>query len=395
MRHRTDGIGAWLVLLAATCAFLSACRTAGLQKPPAAPPAQQPIGKLEPYAFLSGYMPTGVAVSTGGRVFVCFPRWEDGMLYTVAEVTADGAVTPYPDLAFNQPDPDQPRRSLYSVQSVVVDARGRLWMLDTGRIRMRPAARDAAKLLAFDLQTSQLVQTVVMPEAEMTPESYLNDVRLDLPNDGAGYAYITDSGRGGIIVVDLASGNVMRRLEQHPSTQPQDVLPIIEGRVIYERPAAPDSERKPLAMAADGIALSPDGETLYYCPLSSRRLYSVPTVKLRDATVGEADLAREVKDLGPKPVVDGMAMDDKGRLYMGALEQNAIVRRLPDGSIETLVQDGRLLWPDSLAVGPDGWLYMTANQLDRQPQFHAGRDERQRPFAIFRTQMDPAPAAAR
>jgi sugar lactone lactonase YvrE len=391
MGHRTDGVGAWLILLAAACAFLPACRTAVPQKPPAGPPAQQPIGKLDPFASLSGYMPTGVAVSPGGRVFVCFPRWEDGMLYTIAEVKADSSVTLYPDLAFNQPDPDQPRRSLYSVQSVVVDARGRLWVLDTGRIRMGPAARDAAKLLAFDLQTSQLVQTVVIPEAAMTPESYLNDVRFDLPKDGAGYAYITDSGRGAILVVDLASGKVTRRLEQHPSTQPEDVLPIIEGRALYQQPT-PGAARKPLAVAADGIALSPDGGTLYYCPLSSRRLYSVPTAKLRDATLSEADLAREVKDLGPKPVVDGMAMDDKGRLYMGALEHNAIMRRLPDGSIETLVQDGRLLWPDSLAVGPDGWLYVMANQLDRQPQFHAGRDERQRPFTIFRTQMDPAAA---
>ena len=271
----------------------------------------------------------------------------------------------------------------------MVDARGRLWVLDTGRIRMGPPARDAAKLLAFDLQTNQLVQTVVIPEAAMTPESYLNDVRFDLPKDGAGYAYITDSGRGAILVVDLASGKVMRRLEQHPSTQPEDVMPIIEGRALYQQPT-PGAQRKPLAVAADGIALSPDGGTLYYCPLSSRRLYSVPTAKLRDATLSEADLAREVKDLGPKPVVDGMAMDDKGRLYMGALEHNAIMRRLPDGSIETLVQDGRLLWPDSRAVGPDGWLYVMANQLDRQPQFHAGSDERQRPFTIFRTQMDPA-----
>jgi sugar lactone lactonase YvrE len=299
-------------------------------------------------------------------------------------------VAPYPDLAFNQADPDRPGKSLYSVQSVVVDARGRLWILDTGRIRMRPAAHDAVKLLAFDLETNALVQTVIIPESALTPDSYLNDVCFDL-NTGGGYAYITDSGRGAILVADLASGKVTRRLDQHPSTQPEALLPVIEGRPLYQQPTA-DAERKPLAVAADGIALGPYGDILYYCPLSSRRLYSVPTAKLRDATLSEADLAKEVKDLGPKPMADGLAMDDKGRLYMGALEHNAIMRRLPDGAFETVVQDERLLWPDSLAIGPDGWLYVTANQLDRQPQFHQGKDERQRPFAVFRTKTDPGQA---
>ncbi|MFI3488100.1 L-dopachrome tautomerase-related protein, partial [Klebsiella pneumoniae] len=44
-------------------------------------------------------------------------------------------------------------------------------------------------------------------------------------------------------------------------------------------------------MAADGIALSPDGGTLFYTPLSSRHLYSVPTALLRDPKLSEAELA--------------------------------------------------------------------------------------------------------
>jgi sugar lactone lactonase YvrE len=392
MQHRTWRVAAWLVLLAAAGALLPACRTAvPPAEPPPQPPAQQPIGKLEPCALLYGYMPTGIAVSPDGRLFACFPRWEDGMIYTVGEVMADGSVVPYPNLAVNQPDPDAPQSSLYSVQSVVMDARGRLWALDTGRIRQRQAPAGAPKLVAFDLSTSQIVQTVVMPEAQVPADSYLNDVRFDLSQGDAGCAYITDSGRGALLVVDLSSGKVMRRLEGHPSTQPQAVLPVVEGRPLYLQPS-PDAARTPPAVGADGIALSADGATLYYCPLSSRRLYSIPTAKLRDATLGEAELAREVKDLGPKPLVDGMVMDAQARLYLSAFEQNAIMRRLPDGTIETVATDARLLWPDSFSIGPDGWLYVSANQIERQPQFHAGRDARQRPFVIFRTQIGAGPA---
>jgi len=379
------------VLLMTACLLLTACRTAARTEPAAPPSAQAPIGMLEPYALLYGYMPTGVAVSAGGRVFVCFPRWEDGLIYTVGEVQPDGSVTPYPDLAFNQPDPDAPERSLYSVQSVVVDARDRLWLLDTGRIRWRPATRGAAKLLAFDLKTDRLVKTVVMPDAEALSGSYLNDVRFDLSAGEGGFAYITDSGLGGIIVVDLASGTVMHRLRGHPSTQPQDVLPVVEGRPLYRR-RTPEAAPEPFAVAADGIALSPDGRTLYYCPLSSRRLYSISTADLRDATLSETDLARQVVDLGPKPLVDGMVMDAAGRLYLSAFEQNAIMRRLPDGTIETVATDARLLWPDSFSIGPDGWLYVTANQLHRQAQFHGGRDLRRRPYVIFRTRIGAGPA---
>jgi hypothetical protein len=50
-----------------------------------------------------------------------------------------------------------------------------------------------------------------------------------------------------------------------------------------------------------------------------------------------------------------------------------------------LVSDPRMIWPDTLsATGTDGYLYFTANQLNRQKQFHNGKDLRQQPYAIFR-----------
>jgi hypothetical protein len=41
-------------------------------------------------------MPTGVTVSTTGRIFVCFPRWGDDVHAAVAEVKK-GEIAPYPD----------------------------------------------------------------------------------------------------------------------------------------------------------------------------------------------------------------------------------------------------------------------------------------------------------
>jgi sugar lactone lactonase YvrE len=357
-------------------------------KPPAARAA---IGTVELFAKLYDYMPTGVAVSREGRVFASFPRWDDGILYTVAEVSSDGTAVPYPSRAFNQPDPDNPQGSLYSVQSVVVDAQDRLWLLDTGRIRSGPAGAGAAKLVAVDLASGAVVNTIIMPPEQVGPDSYLNDVRLDLSQGTEGVAYLTDSSRGGILVVDIGTGAVMRRLEDHPSGQPQDVELMVEGEPFCVQPS-PNTAPTPVKVAADGIALSPKGDMLYYCPLTSRRLYGIPTAALRDPALDEAALGAQVKALGPKPAVDGMAMDQAGRLYLAAFEHNAVMCRLPDGTFRTIAQNARLLWPDSIAIGPDACLYVTASQLHRQAQFHGGQDLRQRPFAIFRIKLEAAPA---
>ena len=40
---------------------------------------------------------TGVAVAPDGRIFVNFPRWTEDAPVSVAEVTGDGQVRPYPN----------------------------------------------------------------------------------------------------------------------------------------------------------------------------------------------------------------------------------------------------------------------------------------------------------
>ena len=42
---------------------------------------------------------------------------------------------------------------------------------------------------------------------------------------------------------------------------------------------------------------------------------------------------------------------------------------------------------DTLAVGPDDYLYFTANQLHRQPKFHRGEDMREKPYVLFRVEI--------
>jgi sugar lactone lactonase YvrE len=143
------------------------------------------------------------------------------------------------------------------------------------------------------------------------------------------------------------------------------------------------------AAGSDGIAISPDGKILYYCPLTSRHLYSVSVDALVDQSKSDTEVAATVRDLGEKGgASDGLESDAQGRVYLSDYEHDAIRRRTPDGAIDTLVHDPRVLWPDTLSLAADGYLYFTANQIERQPSFHNGRDLRRKPYVLFRVKVD-------
>jgi sugar lactone lactonase YvrE len=354
--------------------------------------ADRSIGNIEPIFRFYDAMPTGVTVAADGRIFVNFPRWGDEVPFTVG-VIRNGKVEAYPDAKINIFDPLNPGETLGSVQSVVVDAANRLWILDTAAPGFSPPVLGGAKLIAVDLATNKVVKTIVLPATTVLPTTYINDVRFDLRQGKDGVAYITDSsinGPGGILVVDIESGDSWRKLSGHRSTSPDPAfIPIVEGErlAVREKGKAP----APFDVASDGIALSSDGKTLYYCPLSSRHLYSVPTVLLRDRSDNDRAISGAVVDLGEKGASDGLESDDKGRVYAGDYEHNGIRQRQTDGEWRTIVHDPRVLWPDTMSLAADGYLYFTANQLHRQAQFHDGKDLREKPYVLFRVKVDAGP----
>ncbi|WP_243789017.1 major royal jelly family protein [Saccharopolyspora gloriosae] len=355
-----------------------------------------PLGGLETVALFEGAMPTGVTVSHEGRIFVNFPEWGDDVDATVAELRDDRPV-PYPDDAINRTDENNLAGTFVSVQSVVVDPADRLWVLDTGSPMFERTQHGGPKLVCVDLRGDQVVQTILVPQDVALPTSYLNDVRFDLRRGTEGTAYITDSsdrGPNGIVVVDLASGESWRRLHEHPSVKAEsltDHLPVVEGRPLVD-----DQGRPLVAMGSDGIAIGADGDRLYYCPLASSHLYSVATDALADRGLDDDAVAATVRHEGDKGGAgDGLESDAAGYVYATNYEHNAVLRRSRDGSWETVAHDPRLLWPDTLSLATDGYLYVTANQLHRQPSFNGGRDLRRRPYALFRIRVDADPVLLR
>jgi len=321
---------------------------------------------------------TGVTVSTDGRVFVNYPRWSDLYLNAVVEVLPSGTTRPYPDERWNGWDrkPHSAGDHFVCVQSVVADDRNSLWVLDPAAPMLTSPVPNGAKLVQIDLASNQVSRVIRFGPDVIRPDSYLNDVRLDRRTDTA---YITDSGAGGIVVVDLGSGRARRTLDGHPSVMAEaGVQIVIEGKPVL------DAQGQPPAFNSDGIALSRDGAWLYYQPITATSLFRIRTEVLRDATASQETVGAAVERYATTFPVDGLWIDAHDRVYLSDITHTAVSRLLPDRTIERLVVDRRLQWPDTFSEGPDGAIYVTASHINESATYNKGKSVRKRPYGLFR-----------
>lgn len=258
------------------------------------------------------------------------------------------------------------------VQSIVSDGHGNLWVLDPGAPGNERILEGAPKLVRIDLATDRVTKVIpVVPDVALQG-TYLNDIRFS-PDGGTGY--ITDSGsRGAIIVIDLHTGEGFRALDGHSSTQvDKTVQVIVDGKPLVR----PDG-RQP-AFASDGIAISNDGGTLFYQALTGKTLYAIDTALLRREVNG-SDRAAGVRLIAETHVADGLWMNRAGVLYLTSPSDNSI-KRLTGSTVETVLTDDRLRWPDTFSEGPDGRMYVTASHIQDTYWFKPGAS------ASIRTQL--------
>jgi len=343
---------------------------------------------LELFADLTGPMLRGLTMSSDGRMFVTFPRFDGATPYTVAELVS-GKVVPYPDTEMNRVDLKNPAEHIISVMSAVVDNKDRLWIADSARVMMTPL-QSATKLVGIDLKTNKVFKTISLPAGLTTKNSVLHDLRFDASKGKDGVIYISDSapmGQSAIIVVDVATGKCQRRLSGHSSVQAEaEFIPFIQGRPMLR--TTPDTVQGEYPVGVSGLAVKPNSNILYYCPQASRQLFSVDTSLLCDPTKSEFLVEQSVKNLGPKSgASDGLECDKDGNLYFTDFENSTVWRRTPKGTIEKVVHDTRLVWPDSLWIGADGFLYITSSQFNQLAQFNKGSDLRSKSYQIYRYKL--------
>ncbi|MEO6872464.1 MAG: L-dopachrome tautomerase-related protein [Chthoniobacterales bacterium] len=317
---------------------------------------------------------TGVAVSRRGRIFVNFPDWSDGHTISVAEIV-NGKPQPYPSDEWNKPG--TPNDHFVCVQSVYVDESDSLWVLDPAAPKMKGIVKGGPKLVKIDLVKNEVVQTIPFGEKIAPEKSYLNDVRVDVKTQTA---FITDSGLGAIVVVDLTTGKARRLLEGDRATQAEKDFKLhVMGRELL------GENGKPPQINSDGLAFDRLNGFLYVHALTAKTLYRVKMVDLRNPRLTKSELSAKVEKVLETPPPDGMSMGSNGKLYLTDIEHGAVVLFDPQTKkIAPVLADGRLSWPDSLAWGPDGALYVTASQIENMPRFNGGKSLRATPYRLFK-----------
>jgi sugar lactone lactonase YvrE len=335
-----------------------------------------PAAELQEVASFPDKQVTGVGVSTtSGRIFVNFPYWSDDHSISVAEIV-NGQPKAFPNDEWNKAGPAGSH--FICVQSVVVDDLDNLWVVDPAAPKMQEIVKGGPKLVKIDLATNQVVQTIPFGEDVAPKKSYLNDVRIDTRTNTA---FITESGRGAIIVVDLKSSKARRLLDGHPSTQPEkDVKLVVDGKALIDQ-----QKKTPPRIASDGIALDAKNGYLYYHALTGHTLYRIKTSFLRDEKLNKLELESKVENVGQTSAPDGMLEGQDGSVYLTDLENSAIARWDPANKrVEQIIADKRLLWPDTLSWGPKGEMYLTASQIENMPRFNNGKSTRTEPYKLWK-----------
>ena len=347
----------WLILLI-FIVVLSGCQTKTHR--------QSEGTKLEPVAFSDAQW-TGLAVSKGGRLFVNYPRWSDNVPVSVAELK-DGVPIPYPNDVMNnwQPGKD-PASHFICIQAVFIDDKNRLWILDPANPQFKGIVAGGPKLLQVDLATNSVVRTFRFDTRIAPQNSYLNDVRIDTQRE---FAFMTDSGEGALVVLDLNTGTARRVLQNHPSTSSEDVTLTIGGSPWLRNGVPP-------RVHADGIAYDNSADMLYYQALTGRTMYRMSAAWLRRFLLSEMVIETKVETVGKTGASDGLIFGPDQKVYISALEHNAILRTTSQGRVETVIQDAAIAWPDSFSFGADGKLYFTTSRIHEGPT-------PQGPYGIYR-----------
>ena len=300
---------------------------------------------------------------------------------------------PYPNADWNAglSGPDH----LDSVQGLHTDSKGVMWMGDMGE-----REKTVPKIVGWDTRANRLVRTILLPPPATVPASEPQDLVVDetrgmivLADEATGQG--GDGSQGALIVVDLATGAARRVLQGSKSVVPEDRDIVVDGRHL-QRFDAKTGKRAPMRVGADGIALDARSEWLYFGPLNGASVYRIRMADLADASLKPRDLEAKVERYAARPNAGGLLIDAAENLYLTEIEHRAVgVIPAADRCYRQVATSPDMLWPDGLALGPDGMIYVTVTQLPLAAPFDDGDMKARAPFLVMRFQPRPVEPRAR
>jgi sugar lactone lactonase YvrE len=288
-------------------------------------------------------MPLGnPAISPEGRMFFNLHPLASPEGSSVFE-WVDGQAIPYPSEAFQV--------NFHNVLGMYIDSSNHLWTLDYAS-----SQTPGTRLIAFDLNTGEVVHDHIFGDEY----NNLNDLQVS-PDRRT--IFFSDPGfplfgSPAIVLYDIESGETRRVLEGHPSVAAENwivqtgdgELWLVPSLVLFK-------------LGVDGIALSKNGQWLYYGGVTHDTLYRIRTSDLLDRGLSNEELAARVEAVGRKPLSDGLSADVENNIYITDVEHNGIARMSPNGKLQTLVRDERIRWADGISFGPDNQVCFTDSAI--------------------------------
>lgn len=367
-----------LKALVAMIALASSAQVLAQDTLPATLPTQQD-SRLEQVAT-SPRVWNGITVSHDNRLFASLTQSE-GTGLQLAEVI-NNQLKAFPDDSWNQWNANDPEHHFYHVNALRIGPDGDLWVMDSGNKGIGTgdqAVTGGAKLVHISLATGKVVNSYVFKAPTLQPTSYLDDVRFN-----GDFAYITDPGAVGLVVLNLKSGKSWRVLDNHPLSI--DHQPIYaDGKKLILR----DGREKRVGL--DQLEVSPDGKWLYYQAIPGP-LARIETRYLNDSALSAAEVAKHAKKVRETWSTGGTAIDAEGNIYASDINTRSIKRIAPDGKVTTVVQDPRLVWIDAMWVS-NGALWMPSGQINRTPATTGGKPSTvEYPVKLYRLPLPIKPS---
>ncbi|KAL6155444.1 hypothetical protein ACJQWK_05285 [Exserohilum turcicum] len=347
---------------------------------------------------------TGLAVDSNNRLYLAYPRNSGQTPNNVVVCTSFNDEKPWPNAGIQNCTAGQdPSTCFINVQNIILDNKGRLWVIDSGiPYNATPetgAIFGGAKIMSFDETTGEHLRTYVIPERLLSHRMNMNDLRINTTLGGkSGYAFIPDaSTNSSLVTIDLDDGSALRRLFNTSVVRAdENYVGSYDGQPIYTWNASGN---------------------FYWGVLASRRFYYISQEILVDPNKTEDEVLAAVQNPGQCGSEQaGFTADDRGRVYIAASEQNAIyyVDTLksevnmtingdaPGGSglipandyvVKVLARSALIQHADSMAI-LNGWMYFNTNQLMLSPKFNYDNVDRRRgPFRSYRLWIGRGPAA--
>ncbi|MEM8908360.1 MAG: L-dopachrome tautomerase-related protein [Bacteroidota bacterium] len=311
--------------------------------------------------------PGNVAVSPDGRVFTTMHPLGNAK-FQLIEITGEDSYALFPNAAYQKTTTTPSMQQFDTPLGIRIDQNNVLWMIDIG------LNLGITRLFAFDINTRKEVFRFDFPESIAPKSSFVQDLAVDEQN---GWIYLADIANPGILALNTQTKAIRRFADE--TVQAEKIDMVIDGQLIYFGGA-------PASVAVNPITLSADRNTLYYGAMNGTTWYQVPATLFRTGKTNY-EISNAIKIAGPKPVSDGAATSATGHHYFTNIQHHGIDVLTPDGDLKPVYRNKQIDWPDNVALGQQGWLYLTVNQLHKTPAFTGDGDQGKAPFYIYRVKL--------